>query len=257
MGLYNNKTGRMQRHIYVWVGRTNRKDHKKTTRPGQDYTDLDWQEVNTKAGKRWVVKTFPHTIQKDHTTGKPTKMVKIYLPKGSYNFPEDSNGYSRNNRRAYIQLPYNCLEDAGPKYRDFKIVFLNTQPTFNVYFENRRLAPINGIPQYQPNVEKINITTKELMKCFKDPWLDKDLKFDRAKKMARNPKYISFANTKKENVLEKDKKVEKQPQKKSKQPGQSQSSKQTGFKSKQMLNDLKNRTSDFSQDKGRENALER
>lgn len=257
MGLYNNKTGRMQRHIYVWVGHTDRKDHKKTTRPGQDYTDLDWQEVNTKAGKRWVVKTFPHTLQTDDTTGKPTKMVKIYLPKGSYNFPDDSNGYSRNNRRAYIQMPYNCLEDAGPKYRDFKIVFLNTQPTFNVYFENRRLAPINGIPQYQPNVEKINITTKELMKCFKDPWLDKDLNLKKAKRKSIKPKHITKKKTKEVQVSEKDKKIEKQSQNESRQLNKAQSSRQTTSKSKQMLNNLKNRTSDFSQDKGRENALER
>lgn len=255
-----NKTGRMGRHIYVWVGHTVRKDHTRTTRPGQDYTDLELKEVPTKTTKkpRWIVNIRDHTKKLDQNTGKPIEMVRIYLPKGHYNFPKDSNGYSRNNRRAYIQLPKNCLESSG--YNDLELVFLNSRPVFKVYFENRRLGPKNSIQQYEPNVETVTVTTEELMDIFKDPWVDKVLKELDLKKKKRKrikPKHIKSKKKVKKIQVSEEKNVEKQSQKESKQPGQSQSSKQTGFKSKQMLNDLKNRTSDFSQDKGRENALER
>lgn len=235
MGAYNNKTDKMQRYIYVWIGHTIRETHDRTTREGQNYTDFDWRLTYTKTGKpRFMPNKFDHTIRTDRETGKPIEMIKVYLPKGTYNFPKDSNGYDRNNRKAYIQVPYNVFKKSKV-YSDYRLIILNRNPIFTVYFENRQETYINGKAIWQPNVESIKVTFEDLMEFFEAPWVTKKRMMKKQKKM--KPKHIT-----KKTIKKKAKEV--------------QVSEKTS-KSKQMLNNLKNRTSDFSQDKGRENALER
>ncbi len=237
------KDKKVKYHFYVYVGR----NKKEIERNGE----IVKKNISTANGARYMIKKFDHSSLNDQNNpGHKVQMVKIYLPQGSFNFPPDKNGNERNDRRAYIQLPFNKLDPPSKnkkvnKYFDYKYVDLSSKPVFNVYFENRRLPPINGVPQWQPNVEKITISTEELVEMFPDPFKDKDLKKDRKKPPVT--KHISKKNGK---IVVKQAKENGSQQKEPEKPKEKS-------KARRMLRNLKNKSTNFSQEKVSEKSLER
>lgn len=96
--------------------------------------------------------------------GKPLKMSVVYLPSEIYrpegiDFGIDSNGIDRNDRFAFINVPWDAIKkDRNDEQRRF--LYLN-RDNYNIQFRGRLLE--NG---QMEKVEPVNVSAKELENIF-------------------------------------------------------------------------------------------
>lgn len=129
------------------------------------------RKLDPKKG-RLVRYEFNHTKQIDKETGRPTRMYQLRIPASSdrkYQFGVDSNGIDRDSREAYIQVPKNALvaikKHEGKPCKGKYILFLDSQPTFTVYFKSKCIGREKGVNQFD-KVDKAVIDSKTLMQIF-------------------------------------------------------------------------------------------